>query len=88
MINEVRHIVYKVRDVAPYINWPYFDYAWGVGSKGADERRKIREDATKLLDELDATYQAHALFGIWRSAYSDAPSAETFPKGATLSLSG
>lgn len=65
MINEVRHIVYKVRDVAPYINWPYFDYAWGVGSKGADERRKIREDATNLLDELDGSYQTHALFGIF-----------------------
>ena len=53
MINEVWHIVYKVRDVAPYINWPYFDYAWGVGSKGVDERRKIRKDASALLDELE-----------------------------------
>lgn len=65
MINEVQHIVYKVRDVAPYINWPYFDYAWGVGSKGVDERRKIRKDASALLDELDGSYQTHALFGIF-----------------------
>lgn len=67
MINEVRHIVYQVSEVAPYINWPYFDYAWGVGSKGADERKRLREDAKRLLLELDGVYQAHALFGIFNA---------------------
>lgn len=67
MINEVRHIIYKVREVAPYINWPYFDYAWGVGSKGAAERKRLREDALQLLEELDDAYHAHALFGIFEA---------------------
>ena len=67
MINEVRHIVYQVSEVAPYINWPYFDYAWGVGCKGADERKRLREDAKRLLLELDGVYQAHALFGIFNA---------------------
>ena len=70
MDGKVHHIIYKVGELKPYINWPYFDYAWGVGSKGRHERTELRREADAMLVELEGRYSAHALFGIF-SANSD-----------------
>lgn len=65
MNDKVHHIIYKVGELIPYINWPYFDYAWGVGSKGRHERTELRHEADAMLGELEDRYSAHALFGIF-----------------------
>jgi hypothetical protein len=26
----IQQLTYSIHEVIPYINWPYFDYAWGV----------------------------------------------------------
>lgn len=65
MNGKVHHIIYKVGELIPYINWPYFDYAWGVGSKGRHERTELRHEADAMLGELGGRYSAHALFGIF-----------------------
>jgi cobalamin-dependent methionine synthase I len=70
MDGKVHHIIYKVGELKPYINWPYFDYAWGVGSKGRHERTELRREADAMLVELEGRYSAHALFGIF-TANSD-----------------
>ena len=70
MDGKVHHIIYKVGELIPYINWPYFDYAWGVGSKGRHERTELRREADAMLVELEGRYSAHALFGIF-TANSD-----------------
>ena len=70
MDGKVHHIIYKVGELKPYINWPYFDYAWGVGSKGRHERTELRREADAMLAELEGRYSAHALFGIF-TANSD-----------------
>lgn len=70
MDGKVHHIIYKVGELKPYINWPYFDYAWGVGSKGRLERTELRREADAMLVELEGRYSAHALFGIF-TANSD-----------------
>ena len=70
MNSKVHHIIYNVGELKPYINWPYFDYAWGVGSKGRNERSRLRHEADAMLAEIDGRYSAHALFGIF-TANSD-----------------
>ena len=70
MSGNLHHIIYKVGELKPYINWPYFDYAWGVGSKGRHERQQLRDEADAMLTELEGRYSAHALFGIF-TANSD-----------------
>lgn len=70
MDGKVHHIIYKVGELKSYINWPYFDYAWGVGSKGRHERSELRREADTMLGELEGRYSAHALFGIF-TANSD-----------------
>ena len=65
MNGKVHHIIYKVGELKPYINWPYFDYAWGVGSKGRNERTRLRHEADVMLGEIEGRYSAHALFGIF-----------------------
>lgn len=63
----IRRLTYDISDVAPYINWPYFDHAWGVGSKGHEERSKLRQEAIEWLQALEGKYQAKALFGLFRA---------------------
>lgn len=70
MNSKVHHIIYNFGELKPYINWPYFDYAWGVGSKGRNERSRLRHEADAMLAEIDGRYSAHALFGIF-TANSD-----------------
>lgn len=61
----IKQLTYSIDDVAPYINWPYFDYAWGVGSLGRNERDTLRSEAMSMLGELGGLYKTHALFGLF-----------------------
>lgn len=61
----IRRLTYTVNELVPYINWPYFDYAWGVGSKGRDERERLRDEAHRMLDEISDRYKTHTVFGLF-----------------------
>lgn len=61
----IKRLTYTVDELVGYINWPYFDYAWGVGSKGREERERLRADAMEMLDELSGKYQTHTIFGLF-----------------------
>lgn len=50
---------YDFTDVAPYINWDYFYFAWQV--KQDEERRRLREEAVELLNTFSVRYRSHAL---------------------------
>lgn len=51
---------YDIVDVAPYINWEYFYFAWQV--KPEEERRRIRREADRFLERVSQTYRTHAVF--------------------------
>ena len=59
---------YDISQLRPYINWPYFFFAWQV--KDPSEKERLRQEAETFLDTLEGKYQAHALF-LLLEAYSD-----------------
>ena len=61
----IKILSYSMDEVAAYINWPYFDYAWGVGSKGRDERARLHSDARAMLAGIKDKYRTHAVFGLF-----------------------
>jgi len=63
-------LTYSLADVAPYINWLYFDHAWGMDGKPRTERMKLREEARQRLDYYAEKYQTHAVFRLF-DAFSD-----------------
>lgn len=59
------YIDYSLLQVAPYINWLYFDHAWGMSGKPAEERMRLRDEAEKCLLLHADDYQTHAAFGLF-----------------------
>ena len=59
---------YDISQLRPYINWPYFFFAWQV--KDPSEKERLRQEAEAFLDTLEGKYHAHALF-LLLEAYSD-----------------
>lgn len=57
-------ISYEIADIEPYINWLYFYHAWGLNGKPAEEKRKLRADATAMLNEWKGRFHTYALFDI------------------------
>ena len=60
-------ISYSFSDLLPYINWPYFYFAWQV--KDPSEKSRLRQEAESILQQLDGKYQAYGLFELF-PAYS------------------
>ena len=58
---------YQINDVAPYINWDYFFYAWGMHNKPEAEKEKLRAEAGETLMELQGHYHTHALFQLFEA---------------------
>jgi cobalamin-dependent methionine synthase I len=58
-------LTYQIHDVAPYINWVYFYFAWGLAQKQTDEREKLRGEAGEMLTYLDKHYHTYAAFGLF-----------------------
>ncbi len=55
---------YDIQEVAPYINWDYFFYAWGMHGKPETERESLRQEAEATLEKLQGRYHTHACFVI------------------------
>ena len=53
---------YDISEVAPYINWAYFYYAWQVGER--EEKRRLRREAEGVMERLEGRYHTHAVFAI------------------------
>ena len=56
---------YSISDVAPYINWDYFFYAWGMHTQPQAERNKLQAEAESVLAGLQDKYRTHALFQLF-----------------------
>lgn len=61
---------YRLTDVSPYINWLYFDHAWGMSGKPENERLSLRREADERLSRYAGSYSTHAVFQLF-NAYSD-----------------
>ncbi len=61
-------LTYDISTLTPYINWPYFFFAWQV--KEQAEKDRLREEALRLLDNLEGHYHAYGLFELFE-AYSE-----------------
>ena len=51
---------FDISNVAPYINWAYFYFAWQV--KDEDGRQRLRSEGEQMLKSLEGRYRTHALF--------------------------
>lgn len=61
-------LTYHISDVAPYINWGYFFFAWQL--KQEDEQRRMRREAEAFLSEIENRYRTHAVFELM-DAYAE-----------------
>ena len=61
-------VSYNISALAPYINWPYFYFAWQV--KDPSEKSRLRQEAESILQQLEGKYHAYGLFELF-DAYSD-----------------
>ena len=59
---------YDISELIPYINWPYFFFAWQV--KEQSEKDRLRQEAEVLLTQLEGKYHAYGLFELFE-AHSD-----------------
>ena len=63
-------IDYDISTVAPYINWDYFLFAWGMHNKPEAEKHALQHEAEEVLLTLEGRYRTHALF-LLSNAHSD-----------------
>ncbi|MDD6895447.1 MAG: vitamin B12 dependent-methionine synthase activation domain-containing protein [Prevotellaceae bacterium] len=59
---ERYRLTYRLSEVAPYINWPYFYHAWQVKDQG--EQLRLRQQAEKRIATAEDKYATHALFAL------------------------
>lgn len=62
-------LTYDISDVAPYINWAYFYFAWQVREKAEQER--LRNEAEQYLKDFEGKYRAHAVFQLYDAHSED-----------------
>ena len=56
-------LTYSISELSPYINWPYFYFAWQVHDPS--EKSRLRHEAESLLSTLEGKYSAFALFELF-----------------------
>ncbi|MBQ8990325.1 MAG: 5-methyltetrahydrofolate--homocysteine methyltransferase [Prevotella sp.] len=61
-------LTYDISALVPYINWPYFFFAWQV--RDAAEKQRLRREAENLLEQLEGRYHTYALFELY-DAHAD-----------------
>ena len=78
-------ISYDISELIPYINWPYFFFAWQV--KESSEKDRLRQEAESLLQQLEGKYHAYGLFELF-DAHSDGDDIVVGKKGVRSQESG
>ena len=76
---------YDISELIPYINWPYFFFAWQV--KEPSEKDRLRQEAEALLQQLEGKYHAYGLFELF-DAHSDGDDIVVCKKGVRSQESG
>ena len=56
---------YDISELIPYINWPYFFFAWQV--KEQSEKDRLRQEAEAFLKQLEGKYYAYGLFELFEA---------------------
>lgn len=56
-------LTYDIPELMPYINWPYFFFAWQV--KDQAEKDKMQAEANAFLTGLVGKYRAYAIFKLF-----------------------
>ena len=54
---------YDIAELTPYINWPYFYFAWQL--RQTEEQERMRREAEQFLQEQQGRYRAHAVFELF-----------------------
>lgn len=57
---------YEIGELVPYINWPYFYFAWQL--RDHEEQTRIRIEAENILAQLDGHYRVHGIVVIDNAA--------------------
>ena len=58
-------LTYTIDDIAPYINWAYFFFAWNMHNKPVVEQDKLRYEAEDALRQQAEKYHTHAIVEIY-----------------------
>ena len=58
-------ITYDISALVPYVNWPYYYFAWQV--KESSERERLRTEAVTFLQQLEGRYHVYALFELYEA---------------------
>lgn len=60
--NKSKIVTYNISEVAPYINWAFFFYAWSMNGKAKDAQQELRNEAENLLADMEGKYHTRAVF--------------------------
>ncbi len=58
-------LTYDISALMPYINWPYFFFAWQV--KEENEKMRLHTEADAFLNQLEGRYHAYAIFELYEA---------------------
>ena len=58
-------LTYDISALIPYINWPYFFFAWQV--KEEKEKKRLHTEADAFLNQLEGRYHAYAIFELYEA---------------------
>lgn len=58
-------LTYDISALIPYINWPYYYFAWQV--KDPAEKKRLRTEAEAFLRQQEGRYHAYAVFELYEA---------------------
>ena len=58
-------LTYDISALIPYINWPYYYFAWQV--KEPAEKKRLRTEAEAFLRQQEGRYHAYAVFELFEA---------------------
>ena len=58
-------LTYDISALIPYINWPYYYFAWQV--KEPAEKKRLRTEAEAFLRQQEGRYHAYAIFELYEA---------------------
>ncbi len=62
--NKSKIVTYNISEIAPYINWAFFFYAWSMNGKAKDAQQELRNEAENLLTDMEGKYHTRAVFAL------------------------